>query len=64
MGRKRFTTEQIIHKLREAELLIAKWPAPERCTSVYVSPRSSAVQAGGRSVASGTSEAESASSRW
>ena len=37
MGRKRFTTEQIIHKLREAEVEIAKGKlVPEACRQIGV----------------------------
>jgi hypothetical protein len=37
MGRKRFTTEQIIHKLRQAEVEIAKGKlVPEACKQIGV----------------------------
>ncbi len=37
MSRKRFTTEQIIHKLREAEVIIAKGKlVPEACRQIGV----------------------------
>lgn len=37
MARKRFTTEQIIHKLREAEVIVAKGKKiPEACRQIGV----------------------------
>ncbi len=37
MSKKRFTTEQIIHKLREAEVIIAKGKlVPEACRQIGV----------------------------